>query len=149
MIDLIKDDAKNKYPAIDMSKLVMMGHSMGGITSIEASNRYENDIKLCCAIDPYYFPIHDYIEEMDDYALKQPILIVNSEKFHQSQKTYNNLKVNELFFARTEKLNNSKKNYNVIIKNTDHHNQVDVVLFNSLVLTIMGTATNCDYQGKY
>ena len=126
-----------------------MGHSMGGITSIEASNRFSRDIKMCCAIDPYYFPIHDYIEELDDYALKQPLLIVNSEKFHESQKTHNNLKVNELFFSRTERLNKNDKNYNVIIKNTDHHNQVDIVLFYSLFLTLMGTATNWDYKGKF
>ena len=39
---------------MDLSKLTMMGHSFGGMTALEASRKFPEEIKYCVSLDPYF-----------------------------------------------------------------------------------------------
>ena len=52
-----------------MSKLIMAGHSFGGITAIGATNK-DSRITACIPMDPWFFP---YKNEYDTLNFKTPI----------------------------------------------------------------------------
>jgi alpha-beta hydrolase superfamily lysophospholipase len=50
-----------------MSKLTFCGHSMGGITSLEACHRIDK-FKICIALDPFFKPRWEQIEVNSDFV---------------------------------------------------------------------------------
>lgn len=81
LIHHIKANEVPKIGAIDMSKLVMAGHSMGGITAIDACNQIK-EFKCCITLDPFFGPRFDKMEGSDDFIVTQPLCIINTELFH-------------------------------------------------------------------
>ena len=68
---------------IDMDKLVLSGHSFGGITAITTASRLEIDQQpgAIAVYDPWFFPnIHDFEEKRAQ--IKCPIFVANSENWH-------------------------------------------------------------------
>ena len=55
VLDYVKRESQNDALTINMKKLVALGHSMGGITSIEMAHKFP-DFKYCIAIDPWFYP---------------------------------------------------------------------------------------------
>jgi len=47
---------------IDLNKLTMMGHSFGGLTALEASWEYFDEIKYCVSLDPWFYPNTDDVK---------------------------------------------------------------------------------------
>jgi dipeptidyl aminopeptidase/acylaminoacyl peptidase len=48
--------------SIDMSRLIISGHSFGGITAINIAKE-DSRIKLCATLDPWLFAHHEEINE--------------------------------------------------------------------------------------
>jgi len=74
-----------KTMKLDLSKLGMMGHSMGGITALACSREFERDFKYCVALDPWLFPIHKELKA-PGFGLKIPFCCISTEKFMSNQK---------------------------------------------------------------
>jgi hypothetical protein len=111
VIDLIKEEANAEDLNIDLSKLIALGHSMGGITAIEMCKEFPLDFKLCCSLDAYYQPRYRQIVTSSDYALTQPLLLLNSELFNNEEEgytegnevvKYNRLKANDKIFEESK-----------------------------------------------
>ena len=67
-----------------MDKLIMAGHSFGGMTAISVS-RLDPRVKLCATLDPWLFV---YSKEIlnTDFKVSIPQVVVNSEMFHTDAK---------------------------------------------------------------
>ena len=64
-----------------LDKLIMSGHSFGGMTAIETSLNEPERIKACLTLDPWlYCRFADILTHR--YPLKQPLIAVSSEEFH-------------------------------------------------------------------
>ena len=175
-LDHIKTVEKCNIPAINLSKLTMAGHSMGGMTSLEACFKI-SDFKLCISLDPYYMARWKMIKDSDDYVVTQPLCIISTERFHTKPNyliSYDSLAINNKFFEDCEKVRSqdpsrddfimfnsvselnmsqmlevAKKNYNLYLKGTDHYNQVDVSLNDGWSLKILNEIPfNCDCYAK-
>lgn len=88
LLDHIKSVELSKIPSIDLNKLVMSGHSMGGMTTIEACRKFESDIKYCIPLDPFFRATFEYIEKHDDYTVSQPMCIISTEHFHNRKQRF-------------------------------------------------------------
>ena len=73
---------KLKFPdgvCIDMSKLVVTGHSFGGMTAIETAHQEPVRVKACLTLDPWLYTMHqEIINEKDAYVLTQPFQAVST-----------------------------------------------------------------------
>lgn len=118
MKELFKRDVPVNY-----EKLMLGGHSFGGITSIYTS-LLDNRVKggLIC-LDPYIFPMKD---EFLSKNVKLPILAINTESFDGSIKYAENMKrLDKIFNGNSEK----NRSINLICRRSDHLHQCDLVFF--------------------
>lgn len=67
-----------KSQEYDLSWLIIMGHSMGGVTALQTARVLGKDVKYCVALDPWLFPIHD---ELRDFKIEIPFCCISTEKF--------------------------------------------------------------------
>ena len=151
ILDLIISESKSTIPAIDLSKLTALGHSLGGITAIEACNQFSSHFKLWIALDPLFSPRFKQIKEIGDYRIDQPIILINSEDFHNSlvHQEYNSKEIHDKF-VKCQKEYSKNKVYNVYIKNCYHINQWDYSLVNTHLLMFMGQLPkSVDPKDKY
>lgn len=95
---------------LDLENLVMMGHSFGGATALNAVSK-RKEFKYCILLDPWMFPIKD--EELHK-KVQQPILFINTQTFHIES----NVKAMEKFLT-----DDNKQMYT--IRHTTHENQTD------------------------
>ncbi|XP_072263530.1 platelet-activating factor acetylhydrolase isoform X2 [Pyxicephalus adspersus] len=63
--------------SIDVQRIAVVGHSFGAATAIKALGR-DSRIRCGVALDAWMFPLRDEIFS----TIHQPVLFVNSEKFH-------------------------------------------------------------------
>jgi len=61
-----------------MSKLIIIGHSLGGLTAIDSTAK-DKRITACLTIDPWFWP---YKDDMQSLTFKTPILSIKSENFY-------------------------------------------------------------------
>ena len=69
-----------KFPegvGLDMSKLTISGHSLGGITAIGTAVR-DARIKVCLPMDPWFFPYQDNHSNMS-LPQKTSLLLISTE----------------------------------------------------------------------
>ena len=153
LLKYIKTNEAHNIPAIDLTKLVMEGHSMGGITALEACYKIP-DFKYCISLDPFFAARWQQIEKNDEYVIKQPLCIINTEKFHKFEELvqdFDSEKILYKFFKDCLKVqNNLYKSYNLFLKNTDHYNQIDHCLNDGLTLKLVGKIPfTSDVYAKY
>jgi pimeloyl-ACP methyl ester carboxylesterase len=76
---------------LDMSQLVVIGHSFGGITAIIAASKLGSSCKACCVMDPW---LYAYEEEFNRGEIKVdcPLQIINIESFHPLVKEFDSWK---------------------------------------------------------
>jgi dienelactone hydrolase len=100
LIDLIKEEAKTEFQSLDLDKLVVVGHCLGGMTSIEMAHKFK-EVKLCCALNPYFSARAPTIEESDDYTITQPLLMLTTQLYHDNPflADYEAKKIHKKFFA--------------------------------------------------
>lgn len=138
VLDYIKLSQKTNK-AIDLTKLVKIGHSLGGIAAIEACLQFKNDFKLCITLDPYFYAKWPTLEEVNE-GISQPILNINSELHYKTFSEYDHKAANQIFFDKSCKLTTnfdkdmSSPNYFVMMKASNHQNQLDLVLFKPRIL---------------
>lgn len=151
LIDLIKEEAKSELPFIDLDKLAIVGNCLGGMTSIEMAHKSKN-IKLCCALDPYFSARAPTIEESDDYTVSQPLLMLTSELYHDNPflADYDAKKIHKKFFSDSCEKNKENKNYDLTLKDADHWNMCDISLYYMSLFKFMGLVHRIsDIQEKY
>lgn len=131
---------------LDMNKIIMMGHSMGGATSILTASVETSRIKAVVCLDTWMYPIHKKISEL---KLRQPIIFINSQKFQ----TKNNLrKIQELIQLSSDDQNDSSTTDGsnirrdvMMIRGSVHYNQTDIpFIFSYLAKLIFGGASKRD-----
>ena len=141
LLEYIKTQEIKDIPAINLAKLVMAGHSMGGMTSLEACYHFQ-DLKYCISIDPFFVARWQQIEKNDEFAIKQPLCIINSQYFHKVHplvQAFDSFKTLEKFYGDCLHLQKNKNiSYNLIMPNTDHYNQTDPCLSEGMSLKLMG-----------
>jgi dienelactone hydrolase len=92
LIDELCDDEKReeiikkklRFPdgtTIDMSKLILSGHSFGGMTAIDTSRLEPSRVKACLTFDPWLYCFHKEINDQA-FELKVPFIAVSTEDFH-------------------------------------------------------------------
>jgi hypothetical protein len=67
---------------LDLSRLIISGHSFGGMTAIQLAKE-DPRVKLCATLDPWVFPFHKEINA-GEYVLSIPKIIVSTFHFHPS-----------------------------------------------------------------
>ena len=151
-LEFIKEQELNKIKSIDMSKLVALGHSMGGITALEMAYQLDEEFKICAALDPWYFPKSDIVFNDENYGLKQPLCLILSDTFHKHfrNSTYDYLVANNKFFENSIAKSNDDKSYNLIVKNSVHKNQQDIPLYYNMMYKLIGEMPmGQDHEAKY
>lgn len=125
---LIEDISDPKYPqkllgfpdgvTIDMEKLVLGGHSFGGMTAIEVA-RHDERVKVVFSLDPWLWCSHEEISS-NQLKLKQPMCFVISEAFPPLS--------DEIYEFSTEKVVQSlidngeaEAKENIVIKEINHY----------------------------
>ena len=109
--------------SIDLEKIMLGGHSFGGVTAIYTALKDKRVRGGIVCMDPYIFPMKD---EFLEKKLNLPILVINTESFDNTIRYAENkeriqklLKIND----------NNEKSLNVICKGSDHLHQCDLVFF--------------------
>ena len=64
---------------LDYSKLAIAGHSFGGITAMSLAIS-DSRIKICMAMDPWFFPLMDHYHSL---RLEIPCLIILTSSFQK------------------------------------------------------------------
>ena len=116
---------------LDMEKLVLGGHSFGGMTAVKVSEQ-DTRVKLCATFDPWLYCNHEEIDK-GLFKLNIPQIVVSSEKFHEScEKDFGSWEtVKNLFkFAK------EPRHENIIVKNTDHLHQCDLASVSPLEVSL-------------
>lgn len=140
VLDLIESEEKSIIPAINMEKLVAMGHGFGGLTAIEMSFVFRINFKLWVALDPYFSGRASMITKTDGYTLEQPLMIVSTE-FSQAaseNSDYDLVSIHKKFYEETCRNNKNERNYNLVLKGTDRYNLEDYALYNGAGLKLLG-----------
>ena len=125
---------------LDMDKIVLMGHSMGGATAlVTAAN--DQRVKSIVCLDTWMYPIHK-----EKLSVKQPMIFINSQKFQ----TKNNLKKMRELIQYQEEENKGIPESNVArkvftIKGSVHYNQTDIpFVFSHMAKLVFGGASKRD-----
>ena len=119
---------------IDPKELILGGHSFGGATVLYTSTRLAKEqVKAVWTCDPWMFP---QLEEITSGKLQLhvPTIVINSETFHSDV-----LKAGKFdsWQALKDLVRHSKikeKTENVIIKETEHLYQLDLILLTPMDL---------------
>jgi pimeloyl-ACP methyl ester carboxylesterase len=81
---------KMRFPpgvTLNMSKLIVCGHSFGGITALDTSRLEPERVATCLTMDPWLFTRHADILE-NNFNLVQPMIAISSEEFHPRCEEY-------------------------------------------------------------
>jgi len=136
----MKSDAKKENMNMDLSKTVAFGHSYGAITMIEAWKLFPNDFSLCCVFDIFFMPRLKQVQETKDYAIKQNMLILTSEKFFSTGKDgfmsfpfiydkYDNKPVHDKFFKDLCEAHKTGNDYYYTLEGINHENCSDAAIY--------------------
>ena len=100
---------------IDTSRLIITGHSFGGITAINLA-KSDARIKLCATLDPWLYAYHNEIIK-GEYKLNLPHIVVSSAHFHPSAvKIFPSWDTTKKLFSHSK----DKRQENIVVKNTGH-----------------------------
>lgn len=92
---------KKRFHWVDTSKILMMGHSMGAMTAIEACKRFPEKLTACVALDPYFLPRRTQLlpkikpNNFVEYSISQPLAMISNEFFHATR-AFNSAKALEV-----------------------------------------------------
>ena len=119
--------------SLDLNKLTLSGHSLGGITVIGTAVR-DARIKVCLPLDPWFFP---YLDLQPQLCLppKTSLLMISTESnFKRCKRAgkFDQLKELKSFFQ-----NNKYNTRHVKLLKTDHLNQTDMIVTMCLELQLM------------
>jgi cephalosporin-C deacetylase-like acetyl esterase len=112
---------------LDLSQLVMSGHSFGGMTTIEVA-KSDPRVKITLTMDPWLFCRHLEITS-GLYTLDKPHFAISTEDFHPACENWfdslNTLKklqagVSPIDFQRTTVGKTSLMQEHVIVRHTGH-----------------------------
>ena len=147
LLDYIKANELKELPSINMDKLISIGHSMGGMTALEACYKFKEDFKYCISLDPFFRARFEQIEVNDQFVTQQPLCMISTEYFHNRKQrfleNYDSMQILLKFFSDVEKFQKDKmhKNYNLIVKNIYHLNQYDMGMHDGKTLAYFGAST--------
>lgn len=138
----IKSDAdartmKRVLSMMDTDKIGVMGHSMGGATSVTIGRLYSDLIDAVIDIDgtmlgeqlSYENGVYQYPEE--PYPV--PLLAINNEAHQRDYEKYGTLYVNGAVLA------NAKDARYTYVKGSGHMNYTDLPLFSPFLSSLLGT----------
>lgn len=101
---------------IDLSKLIVSGHSFGGMTALAVAKTEPKRIKACLTLDPWLYAYSQDILN-GTFHLQMPLQIVSTEMFHPScDKTFESTRsVKALCEISTD-----RRHENITVANTGH-----------------------------
>lgn len=106
-----------KDAKIDLSQIVVCGHSFGGITALRTAAKLGDDCKACCVMDPWFYAYHEDFTSGAFKLTNCPVQIINSEMFHPSIREFKSWEVLKAF------LNNSHPDQeNITVRRNGHLN---------------------------
>ncbi|CAI2366078.1 unnamed protein product [Moneuplotes crassus] len=155
VIEYIKTESMQEFQSIDMSKLTVIGHSLGGMTMIDSSHKLPDTIKACVAFDPHLLARRQEILEESQFYLKQPTLVINSELFKDSPflADFDSKACMDKFkrlcdSSKDTDSNNKKQNFWVNLEDSGHLSFLDVSQFSPGPLAMtktIGSPDNASY----
>lgn len=113
---------------LDLNRLIVGGHSFGGVTAIAVSQQ-DTRVKACFSLDPWLWCIHEKIQD-GSFVLQQPQFSIVTEQFNPiivEYFSYDTIEeVNRL-------INNSphqskSKSELVVLNKTNHYHQCDALV---------------------
>jgi hypothetical protein len=106
---------------LDMDKLILSGHSFGGMTAVKVANT-DSRVKLCATLDPWFFTYNEEINR-GEFKFNIPQIIVSTEMFHPFCDKYfpSWTSVKNMF-----KFSKNPRQENIIMKKTGHLHQCDL-----------------------
>jgi len=132
-----KDVLEAPLAKVDSTQLILGGHSFGGATVLYTSTRLAKEqLKAVWTFDPWMFP------HLDEFAsgklqLHVPTIVISSEYFHPDVLKWGKF---DSWKAVKDLLRHSKVKdltENVMIKETGHWHQVDLILMITMDMAIM------------
>lgn len=137
LLDFIYDEERvekaiGKKIKVNYDKIMISGHSFGGVTAIYTSLRDDRITGGVVCFDPYLFPMKD------EYLTKQlriPLIVICTESFDRSIRyAENHERIEKIFMNSSQK----NKNLNFICKGSDHLHQCDMVFFFPVFMKTVG-----------
>lgn len=114
-----------------MSKLILSGHSFGGMTSVKTAHE-DSRVKLVATLDPWLFCYHEEIAR-GEFQLTVPNIAISSERYHprcvEHFPSWDSIK-NLLKHQKNRKVEN------ILVRNTGHLHQCDLACLASLELVL-------------
>ena len=135
---------------LDMSSLIVAGHSFGGATALKAGFE-DSRIKCILTLDPYLFPIkEDCLNGTLGKNVKKPIFILNSGSFDNVADEEGKVRF-ESFLAK-HKVRENCKFENIVFENGHHFHQNDTsvvraILFQGVQQRPVGGILHSGIQG--
>ena len=68
------------HAKLDMSELVLLGHSFGGMTALMTASKLDS-LKACCVMDPWLYAFEEEFNR-GEIKINCPLQVINSESFH-------------------------------------------------------------------
>ena len=118
---------ENRF-ALDLDKLCVSGHSMGGCTAFRAAQS-DDRIKCCLTLDMWLLPMHKEVFANKFTGLSKPLFMINSETFPAQAKSFSHPKCYLKILDQIK----SKQFDEIIILDSAHEHQTDaIVILNDL-----------------
>ncbi|TNV79108.1 hypothetical protein FGO68_gene4215 [Halteria grandinella] len=119
--DFLEKRGFPKSVKIDKEKLVIGGHSFGGMTAIHTA-KDDPRVKVCGTLDPFLFSHHKEILA-GEFVMPVPSIAISTEYFHPSvRKGFPSWDTLKALFNHAK----SKENENIIVNKTGHLHQCDL-----------------------
>lgn len=132
----IKEDSDNVYKIIDIDRIGLSGHSLGGATAAELG-RLRNDIDAVIVIDGTMIGEEiDFVDGksvLNDEVYQTPILNIYNEEH------YNEALLNSSNYANMVASENAIDSHNIVFKKSGHLNFTDLPLFSPFLAKMLGT----------
>ena len=132
------DEVKEALAMADDENIGMMGHSLGGATSVTIG-RQRDEVKAVIDLDGTMLGEQLAFEngkyKFNDEPYPVPILAVDTESHHQAALEYGDLYVNN------KVIENAVDGREVYFKDAGHMNFTDLPLFSPFLAKMLGTGT--------
>lgn len=133
-----REEMEKALAMIDLTKIGVMGHSMGGATSVTIG-RTRNDVDAVIDVDGTMLgeqlSFENGVYRYYDEAYPVPLLAFNNEKHQKDYANYGTNYVNGAVLA------NAKDGRYTYVKGSGHVNYTDLPLFSPFLSSLLGTGS--------
>lgn len=140
-----EDEVLDVLSMVDFSKIGLMGHSMGGATSVELG-RQRTDVAAVVCLDGTmlgeYTGVADGMLTVDDEPYPIPVLeFVNWESYNDLAQSMDEFHAEGGKYPNDELMRNAKKGYTTTVRDTLHMDFTDLPLLSPILGDMLGSGS--------